>query len=87
MAFNGTADIDVHRSKQSLPPMFLCPAEERHGEGSSERGQEPSSLVRFLARAPDHVAVGQPKSSDFGDIRDTEAKHLEPTSRLGKTAS
>ena len=60
--------------------MFLRPAEERHGEGSSERGQEPSSLVRFLARAPDHVAVSQPKSSDFGDIHDTEAKHLEPTS-------
>ena len=68
----------------SLLQMLLRPQQGQQHEGSSMHRREPPSLVRFVTRKIDDVAVSQPRSSELGDIRNEEAVPMGRTSIEGQ---
>ena len=69
----------------SLLQMLVQPEQVHGPEGSSQPGRELHPLLHFLPRTPVNVAVGQPRSSQSGDIGDKKTQRLgaSPTEGQG----
>ena len=76
MDFPGMGSRAHDSGHGSLLQMLLRPQQGQRHEGPSMHRREPSSLVRFVTRQIDDVAVGQPRSSELGDICDKEAESM-----------
>lgn len=71
--------------RPSLLQMLVQPGQAHRHDGPSQPGRELPSLVRFLPRSSANVAVGQPRSSQPGDVRNEKTQHLgeSPTEGQG----
>ena len=65
--------------------LLVQPDQAQRQDGTHASGRQPPFLVHFLSRTPFNVPVGQPRSSQLGDIRHKEAKYVgkSPTERQG----